>query len=82
MELDGDAAHRDLRDNVAAKTQLGALAFQQFRSALVLVAEAVVMTGHQMDGVIPLMRISVTKSSQEVVIISLLKGTMMTSSMS
>lgn len=51
---DGDAADRDLRDNVAAKTQLGALAFQQFRSALVLVAEAVVMTGHQMDGVIPL----------------------------
>ena len=51
---DGDAAHRDLRDDVAAKTQLGALAFQQLRSALVLVAEAVVMTGHQMDGVIPL----------------------------
>ena len=51
---DGDAADRDLRDDVAAKTQLGALAFQQLRSALVLVAEAVVMTGHQMDGVIPL----------------------------
>ena len=51
---DGDAVDRDLRDNVAAKTQLGALAFQQLRSALVLVAEAVVMTGHQMDGVIPL----------------------------
>ena len=30
------------------------LACQQFRSALVLVAEAVVVTRHQMDGVIPL----------------------------
>ena len=49
---DGDTADLYLGDDVTAKAQLSAFLHQQLRGALVLVAEVVVVTRHQVDGVV------------------------------
>ena len=49
---DGDAGHLHLGDDVTAQAKLGAFLRQQLRCALVFMSEPVVMSRHQMDGVV------------------------------